>query len=495
MLLGAAALRFWALDHGIPFSVGVDEPEIMERAVRVIKTGDFNPHFFDYPGLYIYLQAAVAALRFIWGALHGAWTSLDGASSADFYLWARAVTAALGVATVGVVFACGLRWGYPQALLASLFIAVMPLHVRESHYALTDVPVTFFVAWTLLLSLRAHERAAPGAFAAAGAAAGLACATKYPGGLAALLPLLAWACTRLDSQTRWRAAAATLGSFTAAFLLAAPYTILALPAFLEGFAHLSSAYTPKTTWEPGWMIYLKHLRINLGPLSLLLVGTGAVVAAIRLALGPSRARWALVLIFPIVYCWFISRQGLIFARYILPSLPFVALLGGIGVMTIVRALQRFIRVPGSPRAKMMPAIVGVALGLVLIGKGARVSIAFDAGLARPNTIALAYDRIRREIPPGSYVVVESRALLLPPTYRSRNIPQLRAQTLDQYRAEGVQYLLASSQGYGPVLDNPQAFASQHADYARLFGEAREVWRIAPTSAVPGPELRLLRVGR
>src|SRR5687767_8936167 len=124
VLLSAAALRFWALDHGIPFSVGVDEPEIMERAVRMIKTGDFHPHFFDYPGLYIYLQAAVAALRFIWGALHGAWTSLDGASTADFYLWARAVTAALGVATVGIVFACGLRWGYPQAVLASLFVAV-----------------------------------------------------------------------------------------------------------------------------------------------------------------------------------------------------------------------------------------------------------------------------------------------------------------------------------------------------------------------------------
>ena len=37
-------------------------------------------------------------------------------------------------------------------------MAVMPLHVRESHYVLTDVPVTFFVTLTFLLSLRAHER-------------------------------------------------------------------------------------------------------------------------------------------------------------------------------------------------------------------------------------------------------------------------------------------------------------------------------------------------
>ena len=34
----AALLRFWALSQGIGFNPGVDEPEIMERAVRMMKT-------------------------------------------------------------------------------------------------------------------------------------------------------------------------------------------------------------------------------------------------------------------------------------------------------------------------------------------------------------------------------------------------------------------------------------------------------------------------
>ena len=42
---------------------------------------------------------------------------------------------------------------------------MLPLHVRESHYVLTDVPLTFFVTLTLLLSLRAHERGDDAAFA------------------------------------------------------------------------------------------------------------------------------------------------------------------------------------------------------------------------------------------------------------------------------------------------------------------------------------------
>jgi hypothetical protein len=42
-------LRVWGIGHGLPFSLGIDEPEIMERAVRMMKTGDFNLHFFECP--------------------------------------------------------------------------------------------------------------------------------------------------------------------------------------------------------------------------------------------------------------------------------------------------------------------------------------------------------------------------------------------------------------------------------------------------------------
>src|SRR6478735_11736338 len=99
-LLAAALLRFWALSQGIGFSPGPDEPEIMERAVRMMKTGDLNPHFFDYPALYMYVQGAVAVLRFVVGAMQGKWSALAQAPTEDFYLWGRAVTALLGTATV-----------------------------------------------------------------------------------------------------------------------------------------------------------------------------------------------------------------------------------------------------------------------------------------------------------------------------------------------------------------------------------------------------------
>ena len=67
--------------------------------------------FFDYPTLYIYLQALTAVARFIWGAMNGLWSSLDQLPRSDFYwefyVWGRAVTAAFGTATIVVTYAIG----------------------------------------------------------------------------------------------------------------------------------------------------------------------------------------------------------------------------------------------------------------------------------------------------------------------------------------------------------------------------------------------------
>jgi 4-amino-4-deoxy-L-arabinose transferase-like glycosyltransferase len=89
----------------------------------------------------------------------------------DFYLWGRFVTAVLGTATVYLVYLIGMRWGARHALLAAGLMAVIPNHVRESHYVLTNVPMAFFTTLSFLLTLRALEKQTLGAFGWAGATA------------------------------------------------------------------------------------------------------------------------------------------------------------------------------------------------------------------------------------------------------------------------------------------------------------------------------------
>ena len=191
IVAAGAGLRFWNVSAGISHRMGVDEPLIAERAIAIMNSGDFNPHFFDYGGLYIYWQFAIACTRFIVGATSGLWGSLEEFGPEHLFLWTRAANAALGTATILLLYLAGLRWGTWPALMGAAVLAVFPNHVRESHFALTDVPLAFMVTLTFLLALRAHERQTLWTFAAAGAAAGFATAIKYNGAVALVMPVTA----------------------------------------------------------------------------------------------------------------------------------------------------------------------------------------------------------------------------------------------------------------------------------------------------------------
>ncbi|HWJ57524.1 MAG TPA: phospholipid carrier-dependent glycosyltransferase [Vicinamibacterales bacterium] len=488
-LIVAALLRFWALSQGIGFNPGVDEPEIMERAVRMMKTGDLHPHFFDYPSLYMYVQAAVATVRFLAGAMQGKWTALAQAPTEDFYLWGRAVTALLGTATVWVVYRVTLRWSAPAALLAAVLVAVMPLHVRESHYTLTDVPATFAVMATLLLSLRAHERGTIRAFAAAGAMAGLAGALKYNGGLAVVMPLLACAMTPAMGRRRGTAALAIVAATIAAFLAGAPYTLLDLPTFLNQFARLSSEYRqPSAVPEPIWIVYLKHLRIALQWPGSVLVIAGFALGLWKAVRGPNRVPWVLAIVFPLVYFRFMSKQNIAYARYLLPLVPFLSILAAAAVTGAVSWMRR------AALPVRVRHVVTVALTILSIAPPAYTAIKYDADAAKPWTQALAYEWIRRELPPGTSIRIEgSTSPKLPATYQASYVKQLRLAAPTDYRGSGIQYLVASSMCYGLYFGDPQNYRTEYEEYQHIFAQAEEVARFTASREHPGPELRILKV--
>ena len=113
-------LRFWALGRGIPYAVRVDEPEIVERAVNMMKTGRSTRTFFDYPGLYIYIQLVVVDRPLPVGAIAGEWSSLDQASTdALLPLGTRGHGAHSASRPSLLVYRIGMRWGARHALLAA----------------------------------------------------------------------------------------------------------------------------------------------------------------------------------------------------------------------------------------------------------------------------------------------------------------------------------------------------------------------------------------
>lgn len=488
VLCAAAGLRYWGLGRGIPYGVSVDEPEIVERAFAMMKEGSLNPHFFDYGQLQIYIQLAVSIVRFIAGSITGAWDSLGEATSGSFYLWGRAVTAAFGVATVWIVYQIGMRWGARHALLAAGLMAVMPLHVRYSHYVLTDVPLTFFVALTMRLTLSAHERPTARAFAFAGAATGLAAAIKYNGGMALIMPLVACWLTRSARPTRLACALAATGASALAFFVAAPYTLLDLPGFLDRFASLTAEYrNAAAPAEPGAVIYLKHLRLQYGMPGMIMIGVGLIMGLVRAIRGPNRTAWTLALVFPIPYFLMVADQRIIYARYLLPIVPMLCVLGAAAVISGVSLLRRY-QFPRGVRTTLI-----VILTVALLGPPALSSVENNRMLSKTSTVDLAYRWIIENVPAGATIVLEGGHLHLAERYRDHQVPQLRRRTYDEYVEKGVDYLIASSQVYGPFFRSPREFPNEYHDYQVLFSLADEVARFSPTEDVPGPELRIFRI--
>ena len=263
ILAVAATARLWNLAAGVPHAVGIDEPQVVDRALRILRTGDWNPHIFDYPTLVIYFQALVAIARFLWGALEREWASLDAFSINAVYAAGRFAAAMIGVATVWLTYKLGTELSSRRvALLAAAQLAVLSNHVRESRFILTDVPTSALTTLAVWLAVRAGRLGTVRAYAWAGVATGLAAAAKYVGGIAIVAAAAVWLLHERGSADRYQKLGAIAGGAVLAFLIGSPYTILDMPAFLDGFAAQFSRFaTPLTGTEPAWLIYLKHLSL------------------------------------------------------------------------------------------------------------------------------------------------------------------------------------------------------------------------------------------
>src|SRR5262245_65175306 len=141
LLVGGALARIWGNDFGLPHTYHPDEGHIVNRAIR-FHGGDLDPKFFNWPSLYMYLLSAV------YGAIYGL-SGVVKSFSQDpipFYLIGRTLTALMGTATIAVLYVLAAEfYGATVGLLASLFLTVNLLHIRDSHYITTDVPLTFLI--------------------------------------------------------------------------------------------------------------------------------------------------------------------------------------------------------------------------------------------------------------------------------------------------------------------------------------------------------------
>ena len=479
----AALVRVLGLDYGLPPGYHPDEPRIVARAVRVLQ-GDPDPRFFNWPSLYIYVIAGVYELVF--GA-RGAAAAMSG-DGAALYLVARATTACLGAATVGVLYLLAAELGGATVgLLAAAFLAVDVLHVHDSQYVTTDVPLAFLVTLGTLLTVRYARGGRPWTALASGLVVGLAASMKYPGGLLVVpLVLAAWWRLRAEPGARaFRAGAWRLGGALAAatlgFVLGTPYALLTPRAFVLGLLdEVGEIHTVQYGNEGDWPAPLFHLAHSLPEamgLPLLALAVGGIV----LALHRRRPIDLIVLAFPLPYFVIISTWSSRFERYAMPLLPFLALAAAACLAALVWGV--------AGRAGWRPRTAAVALGLAVVVVGgpqvARLS-RFHTLLTRPDTREVAAAWIEREVPAGSSIAMEAYSPALPVMgavggghgYR---IARLESYDLDRLLRERVDYVVVS----GFVVDRNVRACDRYPATCRFYGDlerrARLVLDVRPSA--------------
>lgn len=495
VLLGAL-VRVWGLDTGVPFRMSADEPAVLSQSLRMIRTGDFHPYFFDYGGLTLYLHTAVGAFAFLSGASDGRWTSLDAFWEGDMLVAGRTVTALLGALTIVVVFFIGLRWGRTVALVSALVMAVLPAHVREAHFVLTDTPLTLLVAVTLLLAMRAVEAPRIGAVALAGLTAGMAAAVKYNGGAALIMPLTA--ALALPRGHRLRAMCAAVAACAGGFLAFAPYTILALPEFLNRLAALMQSYNSDRPMREVMRNYVAYLRgwfawpgvlplqIGYGALTLSVAGWGVMVARAR-----DRRTWllaGLVIPFPILYFWFMSSQTLQYGRYLLPLGPMLAVGLAVGATTVADFV-----------AARLPRLRRVALPLLvtlLLAAPVASMIGWLRVHSRTTTVEQAAGWLVEHADRGDRVVMEDQFYIhMPPSLVLVRTKELVSRTVDDYRADDVTYLIVTSLRTDSYYRDVDAHQPQVAAHRTMLALTEPVATFVPTADHPGPTVTVLRIRR
>jgi 4-amino-4-deoxy-L-arabinose transferase-like glycosyltransferase len=291
----AVILRVLGMRFGLPHTLARPDEDATVAIALKFFTRSFNPGFFDWPSLFMYVTTVVFVGYFQFGRLLG-WfpyehTFLAAATrnQAPLRVITRSLSAAAGVLTVATVYAIGRRlFDRTIALVGAFFLAVSALHVRDSHFGVTDVAATFLVTWSFLNTVAFAQTRRPRDWIASAVLAGAAASTKYNAGLVVLPGLYAIVLGAAHAHEAWslrvRRFVAYIVLAIVAFFVGTPYALIDRPAFLAALesitAHLRGGHAAMA--GPGWVVHAaSSLRYGVG-LPILIAGAlGFLVYAVR----------------------------------------------------------------------------------------------------------------------------------------------------------------------------------------------------------------------
>ena len=391
----ALAVRVFGLDFDQSHFFHPDERAIGDAITRLsFRPLQLNPHFFAYGSLPFYLTRGLSSLL---AAVSGRdwFASYDGVVHVGRFLSALA-----GTLTVVLLAAVGRRlYGQKAGLLAGLLLALSVLHVQTSHFASTDVTLTFFVLLALAASGRLARRGRLRDVLVAGALTGFAVATKASAA-PLVLPLAVavfFACRPARAWGRGTLLLAAGGSAAlVAFFLGEPYAFLDFHEFWRSLSEQGAMvrnagtlpYTNQYIGVPNFLYEAKEIVLwCLGPF----LGLAALWASARKLAFVRRlsdVEWVFASFF-VPYVLLTCTFEVKFPRYLLPVYPLLALWAAAWLTE-----------------KAERGRAGRVLRAVVVGGTAVWVLAFAGIYTRPHSFVTASEWFHDSVPDGARVLEE-----------------------------------------------------------------------------------------
>jgi len=497
----ALALRLVGLKTGLPYVYNADEnSHFVPRAIGMFGHS-LNPDYFINPPAFTYVVHALFAVR--WGTDPA---GIGGAFATDptsAFALARGASAFLGALAVPLTAIAGARLFEDRrvGVLAGALLAVAFLPVHYSHFALNDAPTLAPVALALVGVAGIYRTGRTREYLLAGAALGVAIATKYTAGIV-LVTVIAAAFASPVAHARIRNLALAIGVMCAGFAAANPYALLDHQAFRDGLRKQT-----ETAGEDGgklglanmsgWRYYLGTFTWGFGWLPSLAAIGGAVGLFVR------HRRLALLLApAPVLLVLYLGEQSRFFARWMLPIYPILCLLAAWGAVALVSRLPL--------RGRTAIALAG--LSVLLLAQGLVFSVHNDLVLARDDTRMVARRWMEEHIAPRTKIVVEPiapdqwAADVGQPGYRwnkwltsrsrvdndgnlRRGVARVvkiedyerttRPQLVGAYERGGFCWVVTGSTQYGRAYADPQEVPSALRYYDELRRRADVAYRVTP----------------
>lgn len=152
ILLVSFILRVWGINWGLPYLYNTDEYRVVNFSLKMGATRNLNPGSFVYPTLYLYVMLFVYGLVFLIGKVFGVYkTPIDFGigfikDPSLVYIVSRFFSAFFGTLVVLFTYKLGKKiYNEKVGLISAFIVAILPSFVEYSHYAKTDMFLTFLV--------------------------------------------------------------------------------------------------------------------------------------------------------------------------------------------------------------------------------------------------------------------------------------------------------------------------------------------------------------